>query len=250
MACIGEIRGAYRVLVGEPEGLRPVGRHMHRREDNIKMGFQEVVLGTWTGSFVVMTGTGVGLLCLYEPSASVKCRDFLASGGHVSFQRTVHHGAAWRMKHGLQSLCGILCCLEFVCRVRTECWYWIHNSSSWILCNYWLLPYLVALQLHTSWASLEGPWKIEKYIDGIAVHLKGDCCKNVWASVVCLWNRLVVWILFLRLWWRVQVSCVATVSDEYVASIVSRRGTSGLKMAATGSIVPMCRTARCHIAIS
>jgi hypothetical protein len=48
-------------------------------EDNIKMGFQEVGWGTWTGSFVVMTGTGGGLLCVYETSASVKCRDFLSS---------------------------------------------------------------------------------------------------------------------------------------------------------------------------
>jgi len=32
-------------------------------EDNIKMGFQE--WGTWTVSFVVMTGTGGGLLCVY-----------------------------------------------------------------------------------------------------------------------------------------------------------------------------------------
>jgi hypothetical protein len=34
---MGESRGAYRVLVGKPEGRRPLGRHRHRREDNIKM---------------------------------------------------------------------------------------------------------------------------------------------------------------------------------------------------------------------
>ena len=32
----------YRVLVGKPEGKRPLGRHRRRREDNIKMDLQEV----------------------------------------------------------------------------------------------------------------------------------------------------------------------------------------------------------------
>ena len=36
---MGERRG---VLVGNPEGKRPLGRPRHRWEDNIKMDFQEV----------------------------------------------------------------------------------------------------------------------------------------------------------------------------------------------------------------
>jgi len=32
----------YRVLVGKPEGKRPLGRPRHRWEDNIKMDLQEV----------------------------------------------------------------------------------------------------------------------------------------------------------------------------------------------------------------
>jgi hypothetical protein len=39
------VRGVYRVLVGKPEGKRPVGRRRHRREDNVKMDLQEV--GCW-----------------------------------------------------------------------------------------------------------------------------------------------------------------------------------------------------------
>jgi hypothetical protein len=35
-------RGAYRILVGKPEGKRPLGRCKHRWEDNIKMDIQEV----------------------------------------------------------------------------------------------------------------------------------------------------------------------------------------------------------------
>ena len=42
---MGERRGVYRVLVGEPEGKRPLGRPRRRWEDNIKMDFQEVGCG-------------------------------------------------------------------------------------------------------------------------------------------------------------------------------------------------------------
>ena len=39
---MGEGRGVYRVLVGKPEGKRPMGRPRHRWEANIKMDLQEV----------------------------------------------------------------------------------------------------------------------------------------------------------------------------------------------------------------
>ena len=38
VARIGERRGVYRVLVGKPEGKRPLGRPRRRWDDNIKMG--------------------------------------------------------------------------------------------------------------------------------------------------------------------------------------------------------------------
>ena len=37
VARMGEGRGVYRVLVGKPEGKRPLGRPRHRWEDNIRM---------------------------------------------------------------------------------------------------------------------------------------------------------------------------------------------------------------------
>jgi hypothetical protein len=43
VACVGERGGVYRVVVGKPEGKRPLGRPRHRWEDNIKMDLQEVV---------------------------------------------------------------------------------------------------------------------------------------------------------------------------------------------------------------
>jgi hypothetical protein len=38
---MGEGRGVYRVLVGRPEGKRPLGRPRRRWEDNIKLDFRE-----------------------------------------------------------------------------------------------------------------------------------------------------------------------------------------------------------------
>ena len=42
MACMGERRGVYRVLVGKGEGKSPLGRPKCRWEDNIKIDLQEV----------------------------------------------------------------------------------------------------------------------------------------------------------------------------------------------------------------
>jgi len=49
VAHMGERRGVHRVLVGKPEGKRPLRRPRHRWEDNIKMDLQEVGCGVWTG---------------------------------------------------------------------------------------------------------------------------------------------------------------------------------------------------------
>jgi len=45
VARMGQGRGVYRVLVGKPEGKRPLGRPRRRWEDNIKMDLQEVGRG-------------------------------------------------------------------------------------------------------------------------------------------------------------------------------------------------------------
>jgi transposase len=39
---MGEGAGVYRVLVGRPEGKRPLGRHRRRWEDNIEMVLREI----------------------------------------------------------------------------------------------------------------------------------------------------------------------------------------------------------------
>jgi len=57
---MGERRAVYRVLVGKPEGKRPLGRPRRRWEDNIKMYLQEVVCGVWTESSWLRIGTDGG----------------------------------------------------------------------------------------------------------------------------------------------------------------------------------------------
>ena len=51
VAHMGEERGVYRVLVGKPEGKRPLGRPRHRWVDNIRMDLLEVGCGymDWIG---------------------------------------------------------------------------------------------------------------------------------------------------------------------------------------------------------
>ena len=55
VARMGERRGVYRVLVGKPEGKRPLGTPSRRWEDNIKMNLQDVGCG---GYGLDRTGSG------------------------------------------------------------------------------------------------------------------------------------------------------------------------------------------------
>ena len=69
VARIRERRGAYRVLVGRPDGNRPLGRPRRVLENNIKMVLPEVGWG------------GVGWIAVAEdgdrrqPSGSIQCRE-------------------------------------------------------------------------------------------------------------------------------------------------------------------------------
>ena len=58
----GEGREVHRVLVGKPEGKRPLGRPRRRWEDNIKMDLQEVGGVVRTGWSWLRIGTGGGHL--------------------------------------------------------------------------------------------------------------------------------------------------------------------------------------------
>jgi len=51
VACMGEERGVYRVLVGKPEGRRPLGRPRRKWVNDIRTDLQEVGCGymDWIG---------------------------------------------------------------------------------------------------------------------------------------------------------------------------------------------------------
>jgi hypothetical protein len=74
VAVMGEERGVYRVLVGKPEGKRPLGRHRRRWVD-IRIDLQVVGCGyvDWIGLAQVSDACECG----NEPSGSVKCGEFL-----------------------------------------------------------------------------------------------------------------------------------------------------------------------------
>jgi hypothetical protein len=74
-----ESKGLLRVLVGNREEKRPLGGHMRRWEDNIKMDLQELGCGRHG---MDRAGSGLGQLagtckCRDEPSGSIKCGEFL-----------------------------------------------------------------------------------------------------------------------------------------------------------------------------
>jgi len=92
--CMGDMRGAYRVLMGKPEGKWPLGRLGHELEDNIKMDLQEVGGAEWIG--LIWLRIGAGCKPLQMQYSSIKCGSFLTRWGHVSFwRRTLFNGAVF-----------------------------------------------------------------------------------------------------------------------------------------------------------
>jgi hypothetical protein len=62
VARIGEERKVYKVLVGKPEGKRPLGRSRDRWEDGIRMDLRKIGWGVWIGFDWLRIGTDGGLL--------------------------------------------------------------------------------------------------------------------------------------------------------------------------------------------
>ena len=79
MWCVWVRRGGvYRVLVGKPEGKRPLGRPRRRWEDNIKLDLQEVGCGMdWIELAQDSDRCRALVSAVNEPSGSVKCGEFL-----------------------------------------------------------------------------------------------------------------------------------------------------------------------------
>jgi hypothetical protein len=73
-----EVRGTYNILVGKPEGRRPLGRPRRRWEDNIKMDFGEIGFGDVDWIHLAQDRyRWRALVNTDEPSGSIKCGEFL-----------------------------------------------------------------------------------------------------------------------------------------------------------------------------
>jgi hypothetical protein len=92
---MGERRGAYSVLVGKPEGRRPIGRSRRRWEDNIKMDLREV---GWRHRLDRSSSGSERCWALVNTVMNLRvpqdAGNFLSSLGHFSFS-------------------GKTCCMEF-----------------------------------------------------------------------------------------------------------------------------------------
>jgi hypothetical protein len=62
VAGMGEVRGAYNILVGRLERRRPLGRPRRRWEDNIKMDLREIGFGDVDWIHLAQNRAGGGLL--------------------------------------------------------------------------------------------------------------------------------------------------------------------------------------------
>jgi len=95
VARMGEERVVYKVLVGKPEGRRPLGRPRLRWVDNIRMDLQEVVCGymDWIGLVQDRDRWRTLVSAILNLRVPWNWGNFLTSCKPVSFsRRTLHHG--------------------------------------------------------------------------------------------------------------------------------------------------------------
>jgi hypothetical protein len=90
-------RDVYRVLVGKPEGKRPLGRPRRRWEDNIKMDLQEVECGCmdWIGLAQDTERWRALVIAVMNLRVPQNARNFLTSCKPFSFsRRALLHGVS------------------------------------------------------------------------------------------------------------------------------------------------------------
>ena len=94
---MGEEMGVYRVLVGKPEGKRPLGRFGRRCVDNTRMDLQEVWCGymDWIGLAQDRDRWRTFVSAVMNIRVPWNVRNFLTSCKPVNFsRRTPHHGVS------------------------------------------------------------------------------------------------------------------------------------------------------------
>ena len=92
-----EERGVYRVLVGKPEGRRPLGKPRRRWGDNIRTDLQEVgcVYMDWIGLARDRDRWRTLVSAVMNLRVPRNAGNFLTSCRPVSFsRRTLHHGVS------------------------------------------------------------------------------------------------------------------------------------------------------------
>jgi hypothetical protein len=96
VACMEEGRGMCRVLMGEPEGKRPLGRSRHKWEDNFKADLQEVGWGIdWIELAQDRDSWQALVNAVMNHGVPQNAGNFLISCKPVSFsRRTVLHGVS------------------------------------------------------------------------------------------------------------------------------------------------------------
>ena len=129
MARMGEERGVYKVLVGKPEGRRPLGRPRRRWVYNIRMDLQEVGCGymDWIGLAQDRERWRTLVSAVINLRVPWNAENFLTSYKPVSFsRRTLHHGVSKYYAHhqGLGSIMlitTVIVSFLVCCRLEVRC---------------------------------------------------------------------------------------------------------------------------------
>ena len=113
---MSEERGVYRVLVGKPEGRRPLGRPRRRWVDNIKTDLQEVGCGymDWIGLAQDRDRWRTLVSAVMNLRVSWIAGNFLTTCKPVSFsRRTLYHGVSkYPASMSVKKTAGILCLIS------------------------------------------------------------------------------------------------------------------------------------------